>query len=608
VSLASEYSGIVVNQNQTPGDNDWLGIADYEWRYQEATLPANYVRGSDASEQITPPLTGWSLLVDVADGQTTEATLEWVVEYQVFGLGWVEAASGTTIGAPADGRKVWFDLYVNDPIPVTQEMLSNRIRLGFRAPIDPGLDPIEATYDGSLAIVGAESYSARLVPGVPYDATHGGLLGFLLLHPSDKTVTWYPKRGINRIWYAKPNPLAQTFSQAYEADGVTPLDPEGISVNFRVLSLTGDEGVDYLGNNYRSAAITSSVSNVNALDADAQDKSWLSKPNPSRFAVESLYFNTTLPDGTGRVIDKVLVDPETPGVYFTIYYSNEDGVPTTEDEWENKLWTRVPESFRALTRENHVLPEPIVAKFIKVEFTHLQARSYSPGDFARPTSYKKHPKWVLDYFLARLDADKARQNITGGRVAVVYDALDLAYNYYLDDLNQAPRDPAEIDSRFQTVQSFINSRDDVSDQADSQALAQINFVMDPYRNHPSVFAKNDLLGMLAQSNADVLAYPVERTNLQGVRTTDVNVLRNEAIIYENDYPVMFFFVTCRHKYREIVADLERDKAYFVGIKQIAFTRDRYDIASDTDQYIEAAGDMANIERNDFISDEGVLRV
>jgi hypothetical protein len=86
------------------------------------------------------------------------------------------------------------------------------------------------------------------------------------------------------------------------------------------------------------------------------------------------------------------------------------------------------------------------------------------------------------------------------------------------------------------------------------------------------------------------------------------VLRNEAIIYENDYPVMFFFVTCRHKYREIVADLERDKAYFVGIKQIAFTRDRYDIASDTDQYIEAAGDMANIERNDFISDEGVLRV
>jgi hypothetical protein len=137
--------------------------------------------------------------------------------------------------------------------------------------------------------------------------------------------------------------------------------------------------------------------------------------------VESLYFNTTLPDGTGRVIDKVLVDPETPGVYFTVYYSNEDGVPTTEDEWENKLWTRVPET-SALSRESHVLPEPIVAKFVKVEFTHLQARSYSPGDFARPTSYKKHPKWVLDYFLARLDADKARQKITGGRVAVIYDA------------------------------------------------------------------------------------------------------------------------------------------------------------------------------------------
>lgn len=605
----AEYSGIVVNQNQTPGPDDALNIADGVWRYQEAELPSNHVRGTDASEQIIPPLTGWSAFVDVADGQATEATLDWTIEYQVFGLGWITAASGTTIGAQADGRKVWFDMYADKPIPVNSEMLSNRIRFGFRAYVDPGLDPVEATYDGSLAVVGAESYSARLVPGVPYDAAHGGFPGFLLLHPADKTVTWYPKRGINRVWFAKPNPLAQAFLQAYGADGITPLDPAGISINFRALALTADEGVDFLGNNYRSAVVTSSIANVNALDAEVQDRSWFSKPNPSRFAVESLYFNTTQPDGTGRVIDRVLVDPETPGVYFSIYYSTEDGVPTSEAEWENKLWIRVPETFRALTRENHALPQPVQAKFIKVEFTHLQARFYSPGNFAKPVSYKKHPKWVLDYFLARLDADKARQEVTGGKVAVIYDALDLAYNYYLDDLHQNPAIPAEIDSRYQTAQSYINARDDLSDQVDPETLAQINLVMDPYRSHPSTFAKSDyLLGTVAQLDPDKLTYPTERTALQGVPTPDVKSTRNDAVIYENDYPVMFFFLTCRHKYREIVADLDRDKAYFVGIKQIAFTRDRYEVASDTDQYLEPAGDLTNMERNDFINDEGVLRV
>jgi hypothetical protein len=610
VSLAAEYSGIVINQNQVPGDNDALDIADNAWRYQEAALPSNYVRGTDATEQIIPRLSGWSVLVDVADGQATEATLDWTIQYQVFGIGWITAASGTTIGAPADGRKVWFDVYVDNPVPVNNEMLSNRIRFGFRAPVDPGLDPIEGTYDGSLAIVGAESYSVRLIPGVPYPTQHGGYDGFLYEHPSNRTLTWYPKRGINRIWFANPNPLAQTFSQAYAADGTTPLDPAGISVNFRVLGLTADEGVDFLGNNYRAAVVSLTINNTDALDSAAQDKSWLSKPNPSRFAVESLYYNTTQPDGTGRVIDNVLVDPETPGVYFSVYYSNEDGVPTTEAEWENKLWIRVPANFRALIRERHTLPAPIIAKFVKVEFTHLQARSYSPGDFAKPVSYKKHPKWVLDYFLARLDADKARQEITGSSVAVIYDALQLAYDYYVDDLHTSANQPVEIDSSYrQTVQSFINARDDFSDQVDPQALAQINLVMDPYRSHPATFSKdNYLLGVYAQANANALTYPTERTALTGVPTTDVNALRNAAVIYENDYPVMFFFITCRHKYREIVAPLETDKAYFVGIKQIAFTRERYDVATDTEQYIEPAGDLTNMERNDFINDEGLLRV
>ncbi len=52
---------------------------------------------------------------------------------------------------------------------------------------------------------------------------------------------------------------------------------------------------------------------------------------------------------------------------------------------------------------------------------------------------------------------------------------------------------------------------------------------------------------------------------------------------------------------------EHDRAYFVGVREISFTRDSYTAATDTDHYIEVAGDLQS-ERNDFLYDHGVLKV
>ena len=52
--------------------------------------------------------------------------------------------------------------------------------------------------------------------------------------------------------------------------------------------------------------------------------------------------------------------------------------------------------------------------------------------------------------------------------------------------------------------------------------------------------------------------------------------------------------------REKIAKLTNDKAYFAGVKEIAFMRDRYSVSYDSPLYIEGAGDNLNTERNDFV--------
>lgn len=560
-SVTEQYSGIVLNQDQPPASSsDKLLVNDGAWRYQEFFLPSNYKRG-----EYIPQLSGWQVMAQVTDDAAV--TINWKIESKVLGSAWAQIGNGTTTGAHASGNKVWVDLYADNPIDLTQQIIDNRLRIGFQV-----------------------------------------------------------TSGITNVWYSQPNPFALSFSRAMAADGTTPIQVGGqdLSFCFRVLGLVADSGVDYLGNDYRSVAVISSPHNTNPLSG-SKDSYWMSDPSPSRFAVKSLYFDirevaptryiedpanpgsyievTPTINDVARVVDKVLLDPLTPGVYFNIYYSNDGdaSATTTEDEWDNKLWTHVPRTYRMTKRESFVLPEPIQAKFIKLEFSHLQAQSYNPGDLPRPITYAKHPKWVLDYFMARTQAQKDANNLLTGRVGIIYDALDLAFNYYLDDLGQEPNKPVEIDPNFSTsVSNFLQNRTDQSDLVDADTLAKINTALAPYQQHPSVFAKSEyLLGDYSKQSAVLTAsYPTE-VDPSTIDSPDVRELRNEAVIFEADYPVMFFYLTCRHKYREVTASFSHNRAYFVGVREVAFTRENYTVTNDTDMFQDSFGDITNAARNDF---------
>jgi hypothetical protein len=312
-----------------------------------------------------------------------------------------------------------------------------------------------------------------------------------------------------------------------------------------------------------------------------------------------------------QTIDRILVDPLTPGMYFNVYWSNEGEPANSEGEWDEKLWNRVPQVFQVKRKDTHALPDPIAARYIKIDFSHLQAKHFDPGQFQKPTTYKKHPKWVLDYYLTRTATNEISEDpFISDQVRVQFDFLDLAYNYYLDDLRQEPRQPIELDAANSDAAEFLRTRDDLSDRVDSRTLTLIRRALLPYMNHPALGSKLDyLLSTYTLSNTvgttagDIFfaAQPsVEALEKYSSNTDQVSTLDRERVVIEKNYPVMSFFVPCRHRYRLVTAKYTHNRAYFAGVKELALFRDQYSVAFDTPVYIESAGDLLNIERTDLV--------
>jgi len=246
---------------------------------------------------------------------------------------------------------------------------------------------------------------------------------------------------------------------------------------------------------------------------------------------------------------------------------------------------------------------------MKIEYSHLQARAYQPGAFQQPIRYQKHPKWVLDYFLARLNDQRVSEDqFVPRRVSVLYNALDLAYNYYLDDLRKEVELPAQFaGTGLNELAEFLGQRSDLSDSIDVETLGRINLTLDPYREGLSLQIRQEdtlLNRFVANTIGSSGREGAPRQNFQF--DPSVSSINRDAVVFEQSYPVMFFYVTARHRYREVQASFTHDRAYFVGIREVAFLREKYAAATDTAMYVEVGGDNVNFARSDFDHDNTSL--
>lgn len=370
---------------------------------------------------------------------------------------------------------------------------------------------------------------------------------------------------------------------SHVSDGTT--GTNGVSFSIRTTTPLLDFFID-------AAQVTATASEVPYIDGDIPGHQWTGAPGRST----SVEVGQSL-----TVIDSVLLDPQTPNVAFSVYYSNDGEADehTSIEEWEKKLWARVPQTYIATHRQQYVFPQPIRASFIKIEYSDLQAQSYNVGDFAKPVTYKKFPIWVADFFLAQMQLPSFVANTIG----ISYDALEFAYNYFLDDIKQKPAEPlASPASSIGALSEFFN-KTDAAALVDPATLTQINLVMNTYLAPPaSLGDRSTLLGakqsnsVLSQSN-----YPTEGTPEQVTQGLgNVSRLNRENIVFEQSMPIMFFFLTCRHGYKELSAAFADNKAYFAGVNELVFLRNDYTTTNDGDLYIESGGDTVNIERNDFV--------
>jgi len=379
------------------------------------------------------------------------------------------------------------------------------------------------------------------------------------------------------------------------------------ALRFRLLGDVADSGIDFLGNSYRSLVNSTEHSVKNVLDLNT-DTYWLSKANPSKYAVENLYFDLSFE----TTIAAIYLDPVTPNIKFNVYYSNEDPSSESIDDLDMILWNRVPKEFTATKAQNYIFPNPIHARYLKIEFTHLQASSYISRDFQKPIVYKKHPQWVFDYFISwyNFPKDQSYNPFTSEMIDVNFDVLNLAYNYYKGDILESSNGAEltllandSVAALNQKLTTFLTTTNDNIKNIDSATYFQINTDLNAFFNVPSDRGlNNDLIHRASgasMASENTSNYPTEDLPIIAGDTTIVSTKDRNHLIQEKTLPQMYFFLECRHKYREAIAKLEDGKAYFAGVKEIAFQRYDHSIKSDDSIYMSVAGDTLNFIQNDF---------
>lgn len=394
-----------------------------------------------------------------------------------------------------------------------------------------------------------------------------------------------------------------------------------------------DSGKDILGNTYRT---DSEYYGVEHVDDDDGTTFWQSQPNPSRFAVEALYFDLRQGYQVGNmgylntqemesldtrsmtnmavyfedavVIDEVYVDPVTVGPIMHIYYSLDD-----EPEWDNKLWTPIPRHY-VLRKGFHSLPRPILTKYVKLEFSQLTPAPYNMPEYPQmpQITYRKYPTWVQNYF-NDIYITRPGGNFINPVERVDIDPLRLGFTKDLDRLDSGleTRHLPTVESTDPELREFIaqlvnTQATDEDVQRESEDQIEINTSFMWQRDLIANLDTDRALSRIAQEGET--GFNSELPPITEAPPTAQSVSNLEQAREEKEIPIMWFPIRCRHGYQIIKANRPAKIAYFVAIREVKFHRRDYTVEFDEPFYVETLFDSDHTEVNDFVQDGWRFRV
>lgn len=281
---------------------------------------------------------------------------------------------------------------------------------------------------------------------------------------------------------------------------------------------------------------------------------WRSEPQPVDYAVVTLYASlsraattltderTTLGDALvldavsladveAQVIDRVYLDPLVSGATVNIYYTNDSPDPSLADPWSYAAWTPINRDFKLRKGFYHF--DPISAKHLKFEFTHLAAEPYEASGSVVRTVRMFPPSLSLP-------SSSTRSGNSGGSGTVVAQDLDPEFRF-----RDNARGPAA----------------GITDTSRGYTPTEVFFAGDP--------AAAERLHALSPAAYNYLSW-------QG------------GLVSPS------FIEIGPHNYVEVEVEHNTKVAFYVGLKALEVYRVNYNASEDTDQYLDSFHDGHNI--------------
>lgn len=368
-----------------------------------------------------------------------------------------------------------------------------------------------------------------------------------------------------------------------------------------------NSGVDVLGNAYVTEAKT--YDSAKAFDED-ENTYWQSQINPSKFAVESLYFD--IRQGSNpSFVDELYIDPLTPECIMHVYYSDDD---SNENNWDNKLWTPIPRHY-VLKRGNFKFVETIYAKYIKIEFTKLAVTPYNTLSLPvkLDVTYRTFPSWVESYIYANPSAqinDPLNNSSLYNRVSNSATSLGLLpprVDKLKDEVPKSIVDFIETNRKSSVLSEYQVWKNPETNKANTPILENQIIL---YPNAASNLYQQNLLNTVkpklidnryrySVNSEDSVNWIPENPIVAKPLVTAATKTDRSPIVEEKNWPDMWFMRKCRHAYKVIQAPRTASVGYYVAIREIKFYKRDKTAKSDAFNYRENLIDDSTIFSNTF---------
>lgn len=294
-------------------------------------------------------------------------------------------------------------------------------------------------------------------------------------------------------------------------------------------------------------------------------------------------------------------------------------VSNSTTNWDYKLWNPINKHYR-LQKGYLNLPNPITAKYIKLEFTKLTPTPYESiyNPNLPEIEFNAYPSWVVAYINDTFNQVTSLQQINAENV-----------NYNLVNIGvQKPNNTLMGGSQPESILKYVQSL--ATADITQTVIQQYNSWFSPHKTSnistpshqiPQIYPNtlyqedtlfntvqnpNPLTRIYSEANTTSLYNYAQETPLNSPVVGPITARGDNTIVAEKNYPDLWFPRICRHAYQTVRTKRDKKFAYTVAIKTVGFYKKNRSIPTNDLFYFETLADISNADSsypNTFVQND-----